>query len=430
MDRLTALIDEQNRTWRRMREIVERAENENRDFTAEERTNYDEADSRLSDIEADVRRLEGHAEREQVDRSQLVGGAGQPVAPEGEVRSPEAVAAEYREAFGAYMRRGIGNVSERHRELLEANHTDLPEARAQGGGSPEAGGFLVPPEFLNQLVEVQASYGGMLQYCNQIVTATGANLSWPTNDDTMNEGQILAENTQIAEQDVLFKTRQISAYTYTSKMVRVSWQLLNDSAFDLEGFLARKFGERLGRIYARHLLVGTGVGQPLGLLQPTRIGAGTDPLLIGATTPTGATQSIAFDNLIDLEHSIDPAYRNGGNARYGISDGTLKMVRKLKDSDGRPLWVPIPAPGFGPTINGYPYFVDNTMGAVAANGIGAVFGDFRAGMLVRIVQGVQSVRLNERYADVLQTGFFGFSRMDAKPDDPKALAALRFGPAA
>lgn len=417
LDRLTR---EQQETWRQMQALMERADSEGRSLTAEESANWDAANQRLDQIEAETARRNRMADLERIDRSQIVETGGQPHSTETDVRDADAESREYRNAFANYMRRGIGNISSEHRALLEAHHTEL-DNRAQGQATQAAGGFLVPPEFRQQIAETIKAYGGILQFANVITTDTGANLSWPTNDDTGNEGVILAENTQVAEQDVTFGQRQIGAYTYTSKMIRVPWTLLNDTAFDLESFLARKFGERIGRIWSKHLVSGTGTGQPTGVLTGLRV---------GTTTAVGATPVITYDALVDVEHSIDPAYRNSGNCRFGLGDDVLRMIRKLKDADGRPLWVPVPVPGFPPQINGHPYFVDNSMAAAAPAGVAAIFGDFRAGMLVRQVQGIQSVRLGERYADFLQTGYFAFARMDAKPDDPQALAALKFGAAA
>lgn len=413
-------------TYTRMQEIQATEDARDDGWSAEGTANWNRANEQIDkDLEA-LSRAEKMAKLGgRDDRTTVVPAH---TDPELEVKggTPEA----YRAAFSAFLREGQGvdaALTPDQRRLLAENKV---EARALGQGTPQAGGYLVPPEYRDQVVEVMKDFGGLLQYANQIVTSTGAVMNWPMSDDTMNEGIEIAENTQVPEQDMVFETREIGAHIYTSKMVRVPWSLIQDAAFDLDGFLVRKFGERIGRIYARRFLTGTGVGQPLGLLHPSRIGAGTDPLIVGATTAVGATPSVSFDAFIDLEHSIDPAYRNGSRTRYMLSDGMLKLARKLKDGDERPLWVPIPVPGFAPTINGHPYFVDNSLAGNVPGGIGAVFGDFFAGYLVRIVQGFQAVRLGERYADFMQTGYFAYSRMDAVPDDPRALAALRFGAAA
>src|SRR5690606_12480293 len=118
-------------------------------------------------------------------------------------------------------------------------------------------------------------------------------------------GAILAENNQIGEQNVEFDQAELGAYTYTSKLMKVSWQLLNDSAFDLPSFLGRKAGERIGRAWAAHLVGGTGTGQPTGLVANCTV---------GHTGATSAAPAITYDDMIDLEHSVDPAYRNSGRA--------------------------------------------------------------------------------------------------------------------
>jgi HK97 family phage major capsid protein len=234
-------------------------------------------------------------------------------------------------------------------------------------------------------------------------------------------GALLADLRVLGEQDATLGENELGAYTFTSKLVRVSWQLLDDSAFDLPTFLARKLGERIGRAQAPYLVSGTGTSQPTGLVTNATA---------GVTGAVSATAAITYDNLIDLEHSVDPAYRESPRTRYVLSDGALKLIRKLKDADDRPLWVPVPAPGFPATINGFPYTVDNSMAAPAPDGRSIIFGDVFAGLIVRVVQGIQMVRLNERYADFLQTGFFGFARMDCVPDDTAAVKAFVHGAAA
>src|SRR5690606_8369003 len=188
--------------------------------------------------------------------------------------------------------------------------------------------------------------------------------------------------------------------------------------FDLPSFLGRKAGERIGRAWAAHLVGGTGTGQPTGLVANCTV---------GHTGATSAAPAITYDDMIDLEHSVDPAYRNSGRARYILSDGARKLIRKLRDGDDRPLWVPVPAPGFAATINGYPYSIDNSMAAPSAGGRSVIFGDVAAAYIVRQVQGIQMVRLDERYADYLQTGFFAFARMDATIDDENAVKAFVHG---
>ncbi|MEU3255972.1 phage major capsid protein [Streptomyces sp. NPDC006997] len=401
------LVDEQNTLWHRMQEIMQAAEGENRDLTADERSNWDQAETRLTEVSGDLERLERMAQLSTVDRDQIV-----TTSDRGD--DPDAEHARYAEAFGLYLRYGMDGLQTEQRQLLQGGFNRLSsDARAMGTTPDTAGGYLVPETFRNAMTETMRAYGGLLNICQVITTADGGDLSWPTNDDTNNEGALLSENQQVPEQDLNVGRRELGAYIFTSKLVKLSWKLMRDSAFDVESWLPRKLGERIGRATAGYLITGSGVKQPEGLITQVRT---------GTTGAAGQTTSVIYDDLVDLEHSIDPAYR-GQSCRWLMHDQTLKVLRKLKDGDGRPLWVPVPAPGFAATLNGYPYTIDNKMPTPAASAKTIVFGDFNAGYVVRQVQGVTTIRLNERYADYLQSGFFGYAELDGMVDDPSAIAA-------
>lgn len=402
------LIEEQNTLWNRMQEIQREAEAS--EWSAEQRTNWDAAEKRLTEVSEDIERVRRGAQLASVDRSQVLDTSA-PVEVTSEERGKN-----YDAAFDAYMRRGLGRLNAAQQELLERNFT---EVRAQGVATDAAGGYLVPEGFRTVMTEALRQYGGLMGLANEISTTSGNDLPWPTNDDTGNKGAILAENTQIGEQDVTLGTNRLLAHMYTSKLVRVSFQLLQDSAFNLESWLPVKLGERIGRAAAEHWCTGTGTAQPLGLVT-----GGT----VGYTGAVSATAAITYDDLLEIEHSVDPAYRPGG--QFVMSDGMLKLIRKLKDNDLRPLWVPIPAPGFTPTINGISYTIDQDMPAPAPAAKSLVFGNIRAGYIIRHVRDIQMVRLQERYADFLQVGFFGYARMDGRPDDTKAYRVFQHGAAA
>jgi HK97 family phage major capsid protein len=296
-EQLKRLVDEQNRTWSRMQEIQRAAEDEGRDWTAEERTNWDAAEKRLTEVSQDIERLNRAADLEKVDYRQVVDAR----IPESErpTETDEARSKAYDEAFYAYMRRGMGELPSEQQQLLRTGFVKNEE-RAQGSATGSAGGFLVPEGFRATITESMKAFGGLMNLANVITTSTGNPLPWPTNDDTGNVGALLAENTQIGEQDATLGENELGAYTFTSKLVRVSWQLLDDSAFDLPTFLARKLGERIGRAQAPYLVSGTGTSQPTGLVTNATA---------GVTGAVSATAAITYDNLIDLEHSVDPAYR-------------------------------------------------------------------------------------------------------------------------
>lgn len=271
---------------------------------------------------------------------------------------------------------------------------------AQGVGSSGAGGAIVAPAFSNRLEKALLFFSGMMQSGEVMTTETGVDLPWPTVNDTTQQGAILAENAQIAAQDVTFSSVTLHAYKYTSKLIAVSWELLQDAAFDIEGMVADLAGERLGRILNNHFTVGSGSSQPNGAVTAASSGK------VGTT---GQTTSVIYDDLIDLIHSVDIAYRAG--SKFMLSDSALKAVRKLKDSQNRPLWEPSVQAGQPDTLLGYPVVINNDVAVMAANAKSILFGDFSR-YKIRRVRDIQLVRLNERYADNLQTGFFAYARFD------------------
>lgn len=401
---LTRALEKRANTWSQMQEIQATAEREGRsELTAEERQKWDAAEADLTAASQDVERMERMARLDTVQRDQLVV-AGGSAEERGEVDQEAA----YREAFGAFTRRGMSGLDNEQRQLLMSN---MSEVRAQATSPGSAGGYFIPTDTLARITETMKAYGGILGLANILNTTSGNPLNWPSNDDTANVGAILSENSQITEQDVTLGQKTLGAFTYTSKLVRVSLQLLQDDAFNIDTWLPRKLGERIGRAVAAHLATGVGTTQPEGLFTNATA---------GKTGTTGQTTSIIYDDLIDLIHSVDPAYRQSPSTRFVMSDSALKMVRKLKDGNNLPLWQPSTQMGVPDTLLGYGVTVDNGVPVPAANAKSIGFGDINAAYVVRQVAGGQMMRLEERYADYLQVGFFGFLRLDAKPDDTSA----------
>lgn len=407
--RLKTLLDKRANAWSQAQDIRTRAEADGYNLTTEEDETWQRA---LDDVEKLSKQIEVE---ERHARLNAIAPAAESVAPtQRDDVDPEA--GEYRQAFNAMLRRGVGRLSADQQSVLERGFGEI-DTRALSSVTDAAGGYTVPDEFSNRLVETMKAYGGLLGIVDVLTTASGTDLLWPTNDDTANEGAILDENTQISEQDVAFGQGKLKAYTYTSKLIRVPLQLMQDSAIDIEAFLARRIGERIGRAVAGHIATGAGTTQPVGVANAT-VGFG-----VGVTGATGNTTTVTYDSLVDLEHSVDPAYR--GSAQYAMNDLTLAAIRKLKDSQNRPLWVPSVAGGVPSTINGRPYTIDNKLPAPAANAKSILFGDFKTGYIARRVSGAQVLRLSERYADFLQVGFFGFARWDGVIQDAAAVKAYK-----
>ncbi|MDG9717406.1 phage major capsid protein [Streptomyces sp. DH24] len=412
MPTLKDLLDQRASAWDKAQEFQNRAASD-AELSAEDRSAWDAALADVERLSADIEREERHARLANVDYSQVIDATRD--ADEERHGGPDKAEA-YAEAYRAWMRDGTTELTSEQRTVLRSGWVDGKELRAQGVATGAAGGYIVPPAFRAKLIEAQKFYSSMRDVAEVITTETGATLPWPTNDDTANVGAILAENSQVTEQDVTLGTNDIGAYMYTSKLVRVSLQLLNDKAFDLESWLAGVLGRRIGRAQNQHFTTGTGTAQPEGVQTNA---------VVGKTGATGQTTSVTYDDLIDLAHSVDPAYRNSGRVRWMFADGTLAAARKLKDGQNRPLWEPSVQVGVPDSLLGYPYTINQDMPAMAANAKSILFGDFYAGYLIRDVQDVQLLRLAERYADYLQVGFLAFARTDGTPQDTAAYKAYR-----
>jgi HK97 family phage major capsid protein len=337
-----------------------------------------------------------------------------------DARGGTAKRGEYDEAFGRFLRHGIGALTAEQRSLLTANF-QANDTRAQGVSTGAGGGYTVPQGFWAKVTETMAYYGGVIAAGAEVInTDTGATLPWPTNDDTANEGVELAENTQVSEQDLTFGQKQLGGYMYTSKLIRVSMQFLQDTGIDGEGFVAKKVGERLGRIYNRRATTGTGSSQPQGVVT-------------GATTgkTTASATAITYNDLVDLVHSVDVAYRQGpSGAWFMLHDLILAYVRKIRDDSGgaglgRPIWEPSVQVGVPDSLLGYGAVINNAMAStVATTNKTAAFGNFNAAYVWRNINGGQLLRLEERYADYLQVGFLGFGRADGLVQDSSAVKLL------
>lgn len=356
---------------------------------------------------ADWDKLDAQAKRQQkLDEAEqrMIAGSPSPEVPE---KKKESEARSYREMYVDYLRGGVASLSDEDRR----------EFRAQSAGTNSEGGFIVDSQFFAELNKSMKAFGPMLDpgVTRQITTGTGANLAWPTMDDTSNKGALLAENTQDSDSNLVFAQKQLDAYKYTSGIFRVSEELLQDSELDIESIVRDAMAERIGRIANEHLTTGTGTGQPNGILTATTSGV----------TATSAT-AIDADELLDLFHSVDPAYRAMGSA-WMWNDATLKVLRKLKDGDGNYLWqAPDLRTGEPGTFLGSPYVINQDMPDIATTATPVLFGNMDR-YVVRRVKEFAIKRLVERYADFYQVGFVGFTRFDGELIDAGATRKLTMG---
>jgi len=371
------------------RELHQRSVDEKRDMTAEEEAQYnkimDEIDSLKAKIDREERLLKEQQEMEErTDRMVGNGASGGD-----DQRSEENRKKELRElAFRAYLAGGMQNLTPEQQA----------EMRALSATVGNQGGYTVPEGFYNQLIEAMKAYGGMRSVARILNTATGNKLLIPTADNTAQKGRILGESQQIQPSDPSFGQTALDAYKYTSDLILVPIELIQDSAFDIEAWVRQKIAERIFRITNEHFTVGDGIDKPNGIVNAAVVGANA-----------AATNAVTPEDLIDLEHSVDPAYRN--NASFMFHDSTLKALKKLKDAQGRFLWSPGLTVGAPDTILGYRYTVNQDMPQMDASAKSIIFGDL-ASYWIRDVMDVVIVRFNEKYMDYGQVGFTAFSRHD------------------
>ncbi|NVD41287.1 phage major capsid protein [Ensifer sp. HO-A22] len=384
-----------------------------KDDTAEARvaeleTQHDAAMAEYDRLEARIKREEGLEERERELN------AADERRPIGEDRSVQGGRQENLDearatAFRSYLRHGLEDMPAEQRKIVR-------EMRAQGVGTDSKGGYLVPEGFMAELVKSLKAWGPMLDpgVTRVLTTTSGNSIPWPTMDDTSNEGSLIGENTQVSESEVAFGTKTLEAYKYTSGVVLVSAELLQDSAIDVEQTVRSTMGERIGRIGNRHLTVGDGSAKPTGIVTAAT-----------ALTGVAAAAAITFDNLIDLFHAVDPAYRDDPSVRWMFNDGTLKSLRKLRDAEDRYVWQPADMRTGAPaTILDKPYSINQAMAGVGASNKSVAFGAFNR-YVVRMVREFAIRRLVERYADFDQTGFIGFTRLDGELLDVAAVKTLQ-----
>ena len=388
MSNLMELREQQQKILHDATEALDRVE------TAENESRAKEIENEYDSLMAEHDKIVARAERAQklADAQRAISDSPAPVTPE--KKQDEGAVRSYRELYVEYLRSGISGLSD----------ADRKEFRAQSAGVNSEGGFTGDSAFFAELNKSMKAFGTMLDtgVTRQIITGTGANLEWPTMDDTSNKGALLAENTQDSGSDLTFAQKQLDAFKYTSGIFRVSEELLQDSELDIESIVRDAMAERIGRIANEHLTTGTGSGQPNGILTATTS---------GVTAASGT--ALDADELLDLFHSVDPAYRQMGSA-WMWNDTTLKAIRKLKDGQGNYLWqAPDLRTGEPGTFLGSPYVINQDMPGIEASSTPVIFGNMDR-YVVRRVKEFAIKRLVERYADFYQVGFVGFTRLDGE----------------
>jgi HK97 family phage major capsid protein len=265
------------------------------------------------------------------------------------------------------------------------------------------GGYTVQSEVASRLIDALKAFGGMREASTILRTAMGNDMSFPTSDGTAEVGELIAQNTTANAADPSFSTVALPVYKFSSKIVAVPFELLQDSEINIAAFVEKRLGQRLGRVTNTYFTTGTGTSQPAGIAARASSGK------VGTT---GQTTTVIFDDLVDLVHSVDPEYRKGP-CRFMMNDASLKIVRKLKDSQNRPVFLP----GYdglggamGDSLLGYGITINQDAATMAANAKSIFFGDFSY-YTIRDVMAAQLFRFEDSaYAKLGQVGFLMWMR--------------------
>lgn len=385
--------------------------------TAELEQRHDNFMTDLDKLDATIAREERQAKIEREDEERRA--RNRPHNPDGESRGGgddrNDQQSEYRDAFYACLRDGgsVQDLTKEQRDLLRRGHQ---EVRVQIAGTAAAGGYTVPKELANEIVKTMKDWGPMYDgnIVRDISTGSGNEFDIPTNDDTSGSASDLAEGADVTDDnsgDLTFGQKRLDAYVDATPWVKLSFELLQDSVFNLEEFLAEALGERLGRRANARLTTGSGVGQANGVVTASAQGK-----------VAAAVAAIAADELLDLQHSVRAPYRRSPKCRWMFADTTLLAIRKLKDGDGNYLWtmgdIRVGAPAM---LLDHPYSINDDVPAMGASAKSVLFGDFSR-YWVRKVGSPLVGTVRERFWP--KVGMAGLIRYDGELVDTIAIKHL------
>ena len=387
MQSIQALREQLNARAQSVRQLVEQ---NNTSWSAEHQEKYDAGMAEVESLRAAIDRANAVNEKLAVEKQ------GEEVAERVARTAPSAAAGDEKAAlWNKWLRGG-------DKALSAEDWKTVRNTMSTTTGSE--GGYSVQTDVAARLLDQLKAFGGMRAVSTVISSDKGNDIQFPTSDGTAEVGELIGQNTTATAADPTFGTLTHSVYKYSSKIVAVPYELLQDSQIDVEAFVRNRLAERLGRITNTHFTTGSGTGQPRGVVTAAAL---------GKTGTTGQTTTIIFDDLVDLVHSIDPAYRALGRCRFMMNDSSLAKVRKLKDGQQRPVFIP----GYdglsgamADTILGYPVTINQDVANMAANAKSVLFGDFSY-YTIRDVMGMTMFRFEDSaYAKLGQVGFLAWLR--------------------
>lgn len=342
-----------------------------------------------------------------------------------EIEERQAVSAERRAALVAFGKMiksgGASRLDSAERRYFptadEARIVNIAE------GTPGAGGFMVPTLLLPKLVQKLAFYSAIIAAGATVIeTPTGAPLNIPTVDETASGAGIVTESSAASASDVTtFSNVTLNSAKFSSGVIPVSFEMLQDSALNVAEMMLDLLSRRLARGLNAFLTGGTGANQPRGVLTGATL---------GTQLQVGSTAGVTFRGLRELYQSVDVAYRSLPSCGWMMSDSTLLVVQELADAVGRPLWLsdslapPAGSPRHG-SLFGKPISINPAMPNLGAGATPILFGAFET-YVVRVVSGAAFLRLDDsNYTRNGQAAFVAFGRYDGRGVSPNS-AGLKY----
>lgn len=295
------------------------------------------------------------------------------------------------QALNIMLRKGMSEMSAQ--EALIVRNAMSTTTAAEGG-------YTVPAEIAALVIDKLKAYGGMREVAEIMPTDGGNALNFPTSDGTAEVGEIVGENAAAAAGDITFGTIPLAVFKYSSKKIALPWELVTDSAIDIVSFVIARLATRIARIQNTHFTVGAGTTLPDGIVPKAGL---------GKTGTTGQTLTVIYDDLVDLKHSVNRAYR--ANGKFMMNDLSVAIVSKIKTTTGEPIWVPAITQGAPDLLLGHPVVTNDDMAVMAANAKSIIFGDLSK-YAIRDVNGSTMLRRFDDSAFALngQVGFCGWQR--------------------
>lgn len=398
------LRDRRANVWEQAKELADRAAEENRSFSGEEQRQWDEMNSELDALDTRIKSvLEGEQRaketEEQFDRVHGVKRSDRQ-------RQPAGVGAGGGSTAGGG---GTDDVGTELRAFLRGESgrtfTVAPnfgvDFRALLKGTAASGGYTVASGFYDRLVTHLIETSGVMQTTPTVITTSGGENIQVPKTTAHYTAAIVTEASALATSESVFGQVTLGAYKYGA-LFQLSRELLDDTGVDLEGYLAQNAGRALGNAMGQHFVVGTGTGQPSGVV------VGATGSVTGVTGMAGVPTG---DNLIDLFYSVISPYRASRSCAWLMADSTVGKIRKIKDSTGQYLWQPSLVLGTPDTILGKPVFTDPYVATATTGAKSVVFGDFSQ-YFVRLAGGVRFERSDEYSFDKDLVTFRALIRAD------------------